>query len=89
MSLTSLQTATGPAYIDLDRIEAISAIFTQGKTETRQVTTQGGARVFVLASPENYAKLKHLLPADASALAKTAPEPAKTPKPKPSRRTKE
>jgi hypothetical protein len=80
-SLTALLTSAGVAYVDLTAVEAISAPFAQAGRETRQITTNAGAKIFILNTPENYAKLAFLLPDDAKALAKTVPPPPQKPVP--------
>lgn len=77
--LIALQTNQGPAYVKLDSIEAVSTVFKKGSDELRQVTTGGGARIYILNSEANYQALRDLLPADAPALAKAAPRKPETP----------
>ena len=69
MPLTAFATATGPAFVDLQNVDSISAPFayeqTKGKRhESRVITTRGGARVYILNSEPNRQKLAHLFPAD-------------------------
>ena len=64
MSLTAFATATGPAFVDLEQIDSISAPFQAIGHDSRVITTRGGAKVYVLNTNDNYHKLAHLLPED-------------------------
>ena len=64
MPLIAFATATGPAFVDLENVDSISAPFKYEKFESRVITTRGGARVYILNSEPNRQKLAHLFPAD-------------------------
>lgn len=70
MTLTALMNDTGPNYVNLDDILAISAPLQKGtKPEARVLMMRGGHRVYIHNSEENRAKLAHLIPEDAPMLA--------------------
>ena len=72
-AMIGLQTATGISYVDLARIEAISAPFSQSNREVRQITSWGSAKISVLTTADNYKKLAPVLPAEAQIAAAKAP----------------
>ena len=64
MPLTAFATATGPAFVDLENVDSISAPFKWDRHDSRVITTRGGAKVYILNSEANRQKLAHLFPAD-------------------------